>query len=284
MVHILPPSPAGDARGDWPVRAEMLLPSMPLSDIRLSLGEPSRLQGLQPVDMLVMSSSVSGTSYRSVVTFSGQGRLNDILTWNKAKGRVNSKYKKNQTNTQTQKKVCYSGPAQADVQISSIRRLHTSRKHSCLIPGKKAVESADDGKNNNLMTVSKASPGWLYQDSRAHLSTGDEVFSMKLIIFSLTFTDLDLRANVILFTKDLTPFPSPELLSDSPCIQKCKHAFQKATVALSLETLVPPTSAELRLLWDPEVLTIQWMYEESRPSTFMSTRCCWRAKNTASPV
>lgn len=50
----------------------------------------------------------------------------------------------------------------------------------------------------------------------AHLSTGVEVFSMKLIIFSFTFTDLDLRANVILFTKDLTPLPSPELLSDSP--------------------------------------------------------------------
>lgn len=61
---------------------------------RLSLGEPSRLQGFQPVDMLVTSSSVSGSSYRSVVTFSGQGRLNDILTWNKAKGRMNSKYKK----------------------------------------------------------------------------------------------------------------------------------------------------------------------------------------------
>lgn len=106
-------------RGDWPVRAEMLLPSMHLSDVRLRLGEPSRLQGLQPVDMLVMSSSVSGTSYRSVVTFSGQGRLNDILTWNKAKGHVNSKYKKKKySNT---KKVCYSGPAQADVQISSIK-------------------------------------------------------------------------------------------------------------------------------------------------------------------
>lgn len=53
-------------------------------------------------------------------------------------------------------------------------------------------------------------------NSLAHLSTGVEVFSMKLIIFSFTFTDLDLRANVILFTKDLTPLPSPELLSDSP--------------------------------------------------------------------
>lgn len=39
----------------------------------------------------------------------------------------------------------------------------------------------------------------------------------------------------------------------------------------------PLTSAELRLLWDPDVLTIQWTYEESIPSTFMSTRCCWRA-------
>lgn len=54
----------------------------------------------------------------------------------------------------------------------------------------------------------------------AHLSTGVEVFSMKLIIFSFTFTDLDLRANVILFTKDLTPLPSPELLSESPWIRK----------------------------------------------------------------
>lgn len=53
-------------------------------------------------------------------------------------------------------------------------------------------------------------------NSFAHLSTGVEVFSMKLIIFSFTFTDLDLRANVILFTRDLTPLPSPELLSDSP--------------------------------------------------------------------
>lgn len=49
-----------------------------------------------------------------------------------------------------------------------------------------------------------------------HLSTGVDVFSMKLIIFSFTFTDLDLRANVILLTKDLTPLPSAELLSDSP--------------------------------------------------------------------
>lgn len=55
---------------------------------------------------------------------------------------------------------------------------------------------------------------------------------------------------------------------------------QSFKAGLSPETLHPPTSAELRLLWDPEVLTIQWMYEESRPSTFMSTRCCWRAKTT----
>lgn len=92
-IYCRPPPPCW-GHGDWPVRAEMLLPSMHLSEIRLSLGEPSRLQDLQPVDMLVMSSSVSGRSYRSVVTFSGQGRLNDILTWNKAKGCVNSKYKK----------------------------------------------------------------------------------------------------------------------------------------------------------------------------------------------
>lgn len=43
---------------------------------------------------------------------------------------------------------------------------------------------------------------------------------MKLIIFSFTFTDFDLRANVILLTKDLTPLLSPGLLSDSPCIKK----------------------------------------------------------------
>lgn len=90
-IYCPPPS---WGRGDWPVRAEMLLPSMHLSEIWLSLGESSRLQDLQPVDMLVMSSSVSGRSYRSVVTISGQGRLNDILTWNKAKGCMNSKYKK----------------------------------------------------------------------------------------------------------------------------------------------------------------------------------------------
>jgi len=44
-----------------------------------------------------------------------------------------------------------------------------------------------------------------------------EVFSIKLIIFSFTLTDLDLRAKVILLTRDLTPFPSPGLLRDSPC-------------------------------------------------------------------
>lgn len=55
---------------------------------------------------------------------------------------------------------------------------------------------------------------------RAHLSTGVEVFSMKLIIFSFTFTDLDLRANVILLTRDLTPLLSPGLFSDSPCIRE----------------------------------------------------------------
>lgn len=49
-----------------------------------------------------------------------------------------------------------------------------------------------------------------------HLSTGAEVFSMKLIIFSFTFTDLDLRANVILLTRDLTPLLSPG--RDSPCV------------------------------------------------------------------
>lgn len=44
-----------------------------------------------------------------------------------------------------------------------------------------------------------------------------------------------------------------------------------------LKSLQLLTSAELRLLWDPDVLTIQWTYEESRPSTVMSTRCFWRA-------
>lgn len=58
----------------------------------------------------------------------------------------------------------------------------------------------------------------LKEESEPHLSTGVEVFSMKLIIFSFTFTDLDLRANVILLTKDLTPLLSPGLLRDSPCI------------------------------------------------------------------
>lgn len=109
--------------------------------------EPGRPQGLQPVDMLVMSSSVAGSSYRSVVTFSGQGRLNDILTWNKAKGRVNAKYKQHSV------KVCYSGPARADVQMSGIRRLQPSHKHSWMIPGKIAAESANGWKNNTLTMI-----------------------------------------------------------------------------------------------------------------------------------
>ncbi len=50
----------------------------------------------------------------------------------------------------------------------------------------------------------------------AHLSTGVEVFSMKLITFSFTLTDFDLSAKVILLTSDLTPFPS--VLFSSPCI------------------------------------------------------------------
>lgn len=50
----------------------------------------------------------------------------------------------------------------------------------------------------------------------AHLSTGVEVFSMKLIIFSFTLTDFDLSAKVILLTSDLTPLPS--VLFSSPCI------------------------------------------------------------------
>lgn len=133
-------------RSDWAVRAEML-PSMRLSDIRLGLGEPDRPQGLQPVDMLVMSSSVAGSSYRSVVTFSGQGRLNDILTWNKAKGCVNAKYKHYSV------KVCYSGPARADVQMSGIKRLRPSHKHSWMIPGKNAAESANGWKDNTLTMI-----------------------------------------------------------------------------------------------------------------------------------
>lgn len=50
----------------------------------------------------------------------------------------------------------------------------------------------------------------------AHLSTGVEVFSMKLITFSFTLTDFDLSAKVILLTSDLTPLPS--VLFSSPCI------------------------------------------------------------------
>lgn len=131
-------------RSEWAVRAEMLIPSMRLSDIGLSLGDSGRPQGLQPVGMLVMSSSVAGSSYRSGVTFSGQGRLNDILTWNKAKGRVNAKYK------QYSVKVCYSGTARADVQMSGIKRLHPSHEHSWTIPGKNAAESANGWKNYTL--------------------------------------------------------------------------------------------------------------------------------------
>lgn len=70
--------------------------------------------------------------------------------------------------------------------------------------------------------------GGFFDGFRSHLSTGVEVFSMKLIIFSFTFTDLDLRANVILLTKDLTPLLSPGLLSDSPCIRgKNNHLFKE---------------------------------------------------------
>lgn len=50
-----------------------------------------------------------------------------------------------------------------------------------------------------------------------YLSTGADVFSMKLITFSFTFTDLDFRAKVILLTKDFTPLPSPDPFGDSPC-------------------------------------------------------------------
>lgn len=64
----------------------------------------------------------------------------------------------------------------------------------------------------------------LEEELGPHLSTGVEVFSMKLIIFSFTFTDLDLRANVILLTKDLTPLLSPGLLRDSPCIGGVKKS------------------------------------------------------------
>lgn len=128
----------------------------------------------------------------------------------------------------------------------------------------------------------------------AHRSTGVEVFSMKLIIFSLTFTDLDLRANVILLTKDLTPLLSPGLLRESPCIvektkrkqqlQRSRNMFKMYICELGKKNCLwgELTSAELRLLWDPDVLTIQCTYEESRPSTFMSTRCCWRAKKKKS--
>lgn len=45
--------------------------------------------GLHPVGMLVTNSWTSFSSYRSGVTFSGQGRLKDILVWNKAQSTVN---------------------------------------------------------------------------------------------------------------------------------------------------------------------------------------------------
>lgn len=89
--------------------------------------------------------------------------------------------------------------------------------------------------------VWKARWEWIYQESWAHLSTGVDVFSMKLIIFSFTFTDLDLRANVILLTKDLTPLPSAELLSDSPWMHKGQNTtadtiHRSFKVVLSRET------------------------------------------------
>lgn len=60
----------------------------------------------------------------------------------------------------------------------------------------------------------------------SHLSTGVDVFSMKLITFSFTFTDLDLSATVILLTRDLTPLPSPVLFS-SPCLKDELHLNSK---------------------------------------------------------
>ena len=165
-----------------------------------------------------------------------------------------------------------------------------------------------------------------------YLSTGVEVFSMKLIIFSFTFTDLDLRAKVILFTRDLTPLPSPALPKDSPWRsvereRERKREREKRRDEHKMDNRHQPqcprqkqgreiqqevnqsttvmwsnreegqfvwsgcgqgvregdgrlTSAELRLLWEPDVLTIQWTYELSSPSTFMSARCCWRAADT----
>ena len=57
-------------------------------------------------------------------------------------------------------------------------------------------------------------------EAETHLSTGVAVFSMKLIIFSLTLTDLDFRAKVILLTRDLTPLASPGPPGDSPCVTR----------------------------------------------------------------
>lgn len=62
---------------------------------RLTLLQPSGLLRVNSQwGMLVTDSSMSGSSYRSGVTFSGQGRLKDILAWDKAQGLVNLRYKK----------------------------------------------------------------------------------------------------------------------------------------------------------------------------------------------
>lgn len=59
----------------------------------LTLPKPSALvQGLQPGGMPVTNGSRAGSSYRSGATFSGQGRLKDILVWNKAQGLVNLRH------------------------------------------------------------------------------------------------------------------------------------------------------------------------------------------------
>lgn len=62
----------------------------------------------------------------------------------------------------------------------------------------------------------------------SHLSTGVEVFSMKLITFSFTLTDLDLRAKVILLTSDLTP-----VLFSSPCLTDRLHLNSKYTAVIN---------------------------------------------------
>jgi len=47
----------------------------------------AREEPRQPeVDMLVTYSSTLGNAYRSGTTFSGQGRVKDILVWDKAQG------------------------------------------------------------------------------------------------------------------------------------------------------------------------------------------------------